>query len=304
MDKQWFKFTIPVPAQLSDLVTAMLYEQGCEGITVAEHSLDTFILPDPDSFSDEDAQLKAYFECDDPVLLKSTLCDHFAKLSAFEPQLKEITFQFEPVVLEDWAEGWKQYFQPFRVGSVLVKPSWEDVEPLPDEAVVTIDPGMAFGTGTHATTRLCLEVISRRFARCGLHRMLDAGTGSGILAICAAVIGCNDIVACDIDPVACETAKKNAQANDVLSQVQVTDQKIEAMGGVFDLIVANILAEENIRLARNFDRLLADQGELVLSGILEEKAATVISAFQTIGFDTPEILRQDEWVCLSMKRKK
>ena len=172
-----------------------------------------------------------------------------------------------------------------RVGPRLVtNPPWEAFTPQAGDAVVTLDPGMAFGTGTHGTTRLCLEALAGLFEGAAPpRRVLDVGTGSGILAIAAAALGAEEVLACDIDAEACRTARENVAANGVADRVEVTDRPLEELTGGFDVVLANILAEENIRLAELLVSRLAPGGTLILSGIREEKEALVSAAFGRFG---------------------
>jgi ribosomal protein L11 methyltransferase len=169
--------------------------------------------------------------------------------------------------------------------------------------VVTLDPGMAFGTGTHDTTRLCLEALAQLFEEQQLQRVLDVGTGSGILAIAAAALGAQQVVACDIEPESCRVAAENARLNLVDGRVQITDRPLEELEGDFQLVLANILAEENIRLAPQLVSRLTPGGSLVLSGILVEKEQLVIDALRTFALTGPDIVRTAEWSCLIYRKE-
>ncbi|MCA1797466.1 MAG: 50S ribosomal protein L11 methyltransferase, partial [Geobacteraceae bacterium] len=204
---------------------------------------------------------------------------------------------------QDWAEGWKQYFSAFQIGnSLVVKPSWEEGA-FPNSAVVTLDPGMAFGTGTHGTTRLCLEFIAARHeAGAGIRHILDVGTGSGILAIAALALGAERAVACDIDPVAVETTWANAAINGFEKSIEATLEPLDKIPGSFDLVVANILAEENVRLASQLCTRVAPGGYLVLSGILAEKVDFVTHTFNARFAASPTVNYAGEWACIEYRR--
>jgi ribosomal protein L11 methyltransferase len=206
---------------------------------------------------------------------------------------------------EDWAENWKQHFQAVRIGERLViRPSWEAFEAKAGDVVVTLDPGMAFGTGTHGTTRLCLEALAGLFAGpVPPARVLDVGTGSGILAIASAALGARRVLACDIEPEACRTAHENARQNGLTDRIEVTGAPLESLEEDFDLVLANILAEENVRLAAALVGRLAPGGHLVLSGILEEKEAMVTEGFRNFPLDGPTVSRREEWCCLVYRRR-
>jgi len=306
MEQDYIEMQLNVPAAGIDLVCHELAELGSEGVTVEERPLDTFVPPDPDEVAVGTFRLKAYFPR--PADLDGLLAgvrESLAWLSSFVPGLEASLPAVTTVRNEDWAEGWKQHFGIVRIGPRLViKPTWEDFAPQTGDAVVTLDPGMAFGTGTHGTTRLCLEAVAELSERTPPpRRVLDVGTGSGILAIAAAALGAEEVLACDIDAGACRTARENAAANGVADRVEVTDRALEDLPAGFDVVLANILAEENVRLADALVSRLAPGGTLVLSGILEEKQALVTEAFARFGLQGPDCRRREEWVCLLYRRE-
>ena len=304
MKNEWIVIELKVKGEFVDLVGAVLAEHGCSGTVVDERELDTFILPDDDLDPSADYALKAYFDAvTDPQLLISKLEIAFREI----PLLKNQDFRIKSgasVRMEDWAEGWKQNFSVFHVGKRLViRPSWEDYVPAAGEVVVEIDPGMAFGTGTHGTTQLCLEMIAELLDRPDPPmNMLDVGTGSGILALGAAALGCQRVVANDIDPDALSVARENINKNNCAEQIEISEQPLEKLPGQFELIVANIMAEENIRLRHAFMEHLRPGGWLVLSGILKEKEQLVRDGFADLSLEFFPSRYQDEWVCLLLCR--
>lgn len=306
MQQNWCEFRICLPAAGVDLLAEELSELGCAGVNVEERQLDTFIPPDPDEPLTGSVCIRAYFPQDpagtDP--LRQQIFERLQWLAPLVPGLEPVLPEVVAVRNEDWAEGWKQHFRPVRIGRrLIVRPSWEEVRVTPPEVLVTLDPGMAFGTGTHGTTRLCLEALAARFdGPQPPRRVLDVGTGSGILAVAAAALGAERVLACDIEPEACRTARENARRNGVDGVVEVTDAALETLEMDFDLVLANILAEENIRLADALTSRLAAGGELVLSGILVEKEALVAEAFSRFDLQGPVITHREEWSCLVYRR--
>ncbi len=301
MDKSWLELRLRIPAEAADLVCCELGELGSTGTTVEERALDTFVVPDPNESPEGDYEIKAYFPADvDVEELRSEIRRRLQRLAAVYPGLEPALPEVFRVQDADWAEGWKQHFTAVRIGRhLVVKPSWETVKTEPQDVVVEIDPGMAFGTGTHGTTRLCLEAIASLYDGGSLpDRVLDVGTGSGILAIAAAALGAGRVLACDIDSESCRVAAENAALNRVSSRVEVTGAPLESLEGSFGLVVANILAEENVRLASELVGRLLPGGTLVLSGILREKESMVVSAFSAFPLSLVEILRDEDWVCL------
>ena len=304
MKNEWIVIEVKVKGEFVDLIGAVLAEHGCSGTVVDERELDTFIAPDDDLDPSADYVLKAYFDTvADPQLLISELGIAFREIPLLKKQ--DIIIQSGAVVrMEDWAEGWKQNFSAFHVGKrLVVRPSWVDYAPSAGEVVVEIDPGMAFGTGTHGTTQLCLEMIAELLDHPDPPvTMLDVGTGSGILALGAAALGCPKVVANDIDPDACSVARENINKNNYAEQIEISEQPLDGLPGQFDLIVANIMAEENIRLRHAFMKHLNPEGWLVLSGILKEKEPLVRDGFADLPLEFLSSRYQDEWVCLLSRR--
>jgi len=204
---------------------------------------------------------------------------------------------------EDWNKKWKSFFQPISVTERLViKPSWRDYHCRPGEVIIELDPGMAFGTGTHPSTRMCLRAIDELVPELPPEaRLLDVGTGSGILAIAGAKLGFRDVVGTDIDHTAVRVARKNAEANRVGERIVFSTDGLSKIAGVFDLVVANILPHILIDLRDAFIDHTAGRGYVVLSGILNEKAAPVQGAYaQKMGF--VRRLEEEEWCCLVFER--
>jgi ribosomal protein L11 methyltransferase len=201
---------------------------------------------------------------------------------------------------EDWAEGWKKHFHPLRVGRVVIKPTWRDWNAAPDDLLVVLDPGMAFGTGLHPTTRLMLQAIQRR-VQPGLE-VLDLGTGSGILAIAAARLGAM-VTALDISEVAAEVARDNVVENRLTERISVGTGSIESVRGrQFDVILANIIARVLVELAPDLALALRPEGEVLGSGIIEERADTVRHAFTAAGLTLTDEEREGDWWLIAARR--
>ena len=300
MENQWLKLTFPVPSALADLIADELYSLGCLGVNVEERTLDTFTQPDPDADVPEYYQVMAYFSQEsDPAALSQQIC----ALQQNYPDWAPIHPEQSTVAREDWAEGWKQHFTATRFGPrLIVKPTWEEWTPKKDEVVINLDPGMAFGTGSHETTRLCLQAIAELFERDTPKSLLDVGTGSGILAMAAAVLGAEQILANDIDDEACQVARDNIAQNGLADRITVTSQPLEELTGAFDIVIANILAEENVRLASHLIARLATGGTLLLSGILREKEDFVRAGFNLPDLSGPIVTYDADWCCLSYQR--
>ena len=305
MKKEWLSILVEVRGSLVDLAVAVLAQQGSCGLLVDNQQLDTFEVPDGDLDASRNYQVTAYFQTQQAV--EALLCDlesAFAAVPVF--QLESLSFSVGPAAPDtDWAQNWKQYFSTFQIGQrLIVHPSWEKPVVAKEQVAIEIDPGMAFGTGTHATTRLCLEAIAEVLSQAtGPLRMIDVGTGSGILAIGAAALGCESVVGNDIDPVACDVARDNVARNGLQSRVMITGEPLETIDGSFDLVVANILAEENVRLKDELLQRLVPGGWLVLSGILREKESLVSTAFNSWKLEQRPVRYSEDWVCLVFRRQ-
>jgi ribosomal protein L11 methyltransferase len=206
---------------------------------------------------------------------------------------------------EDWANNWKVHFKPVRIGERLViKPTWEEYGKLPGDLIIQIDPGMAFGTGAHPTTRMCLESLERIcFNECGgklPDPVLDVGTGSGVLSIAAALMGASRITALDIDPEAIRVTLENLELNGVGGVVAASTADLSDLKGEYGVVVANILAEELVRLSPQLVAKVAPGGWLILSGILTEKEGFVCAGFP--GLTLVESPREAEWSCLTFAK--
>lgn len=203
---------------------------------------------------------------------------------------------------EDWANNWKQYFKPLKVGDTLViKPSWEEYDDAGERIILEIDPASSFGTGQHHTTRLCLEILEGCVKEGD--RILDLGCGSGILSIAAILLGAENAVAVDIDENAAATAKENAIKNHIPAENYKTyfgnilsDEKLAAeIDGQYDIITANIVADVLIAMKDYFKRYLRDGGYLIVSGIIEERMEEVLSAIEECGFTRLGVNIKEGW---------
>ncbi len=207
---------------------------------------------------------------------------------------------------DDWANSWKAYYKPIKIGEkIVIVPAWEKYDAAPNEIIVRMDPGMAFGTGSHETTRLVIGLLEKYTK--GGERVLDVGCGSGILAICARKLGAGICRAYDIDPVAVKVARENIKdsgetniscdRSDLLRQVDITD-------GGYDIICANIVADIIIRMTPDVERYLNDGGIILASGIILERSQDVISCFEENGFEIADRAIDNGWCALVVKKKK
>lgn len=228
-----------------------------------------------------------------------------ARLKAQDPDGKygRLELEMKDVDEEDWSNAWKKYYHPVQVGEHLVVcPSWEAYDRQPDDVVLTLNPGMAFGTGTHDTTRLCMELLEKYITP--QDTVLDVGCGSGILAITAALLGANKIIGCDIDEVAVKVAGENAALNGVQDRIAFHQGDLTSqVEGSFQIICANIVADVIIRLSEDAGRYLAKDGIFITSGIIDTREQDVLNAVEQNGFQVIERRTSGGWVALACKAK-
>ena len=212
-----------------------------------------------------------------------------------------------PVNEEDWANAWKDYFHVTHIGQRLViRPSWREYTPKADEVVLTLDPGMAFGTGLHPTTRMCLEQVEQR-VHTGMN-VLDVGTGSGILAIAAAKLGAESVYAIDNSSVAVESTIANTEMNSLQDRIQVVlgvldDAEAARMEGQYDFVIANIIAHIIGSIAPQLARVVSPTGVLVVSGIIEARLHDALDPLLAANLELIEQVMIDDWMALVLRRR-
>ncbi len=311
MTEAWAEVACIVPAELVDQLAEFLVDLSGRGVCIDNQTLDTFSL---DTVAEAPVlTVRAYFSTgtelenhlSEVTKFLTNLC---AGHVGFDVQLPNVSM----VRQEDWATSWKQHFHTSPLGRRLVlKPSWEEFAASEEQVVIEIDPGMAFGTGTHATTRLCLEALERIFdgiaplslATTPPPEVLDVGTGSGVLAIAARKLGAGRIVAVDIDSEAVQVASDNLANNGVTSDLDVSTTSLSHIDGSFSIVLANILAEDLIRMSPELAAHLLPGGLLILSGILTDREQGVMAACTSCGLRLEEATHQEEWSCLVYRRE-
>jgi ribosomal protein L11 methyltransferase len=305
---EWVQISCKVPAAMVEPVADYLVELSSTGVTIENRFLDTFSL---DTLEETPfVSVTAYFPADSPVEeMLHHIMEYLAANGPAYPGYVRSDPELARIAEEDWSSSWKENFKPLRVGTHLViRPTWEEFAAEEADIIIDLDPGMAFGTGTHATTRLCLTVLERILSGetapgWEARNVLDVGTGSGILGIAAAKLGARQVVAIDVDEDAVRAAAENSGLNGVSAEMQVSDTPLALIGGFFDVILANILAEDLVRLAPELTGRLAPGGFLVLSGILTEKEALVADRYADFDPLPVEVLREEDWSCMVYRRR-
>lgn len=306
MIDSWLEIACDVPAEHAEVVAEFLSHLSGLGVCVDNQNVDAFATSEiPESVR---VVIKAYLPADsDPAPQMQAVEAFFAELAKRNPSDIFVSPVLASVKAEDWSSSWKVHFKPLRVGKrILIVPTWEDAEQLPGDLVIRIDPGMAFGTGGHETTRLCLELLETAMENSPLlsvPSLLDLGTGSGILAMAASLLGAGRILALDIDPDAIVVARENLALNQLTDQIECGVIPLESLEENFDIILANILAEELVRLAPHLISRLQPGGTLILSGILAEKEQLVRLGFASESLKYVQTSCDGEWVAMLYRKE-
>jgi ribosomal protein L11 methyltransferase len=288
---RYWELTVDVPPDASEGLTNFVWELGALGVVEEEAP-------------GQAPRLRAFF----PKTLFASALE--ASVREYLHSLRELGFgtSAEPSVValanEDWAEAWRAHFRPFPAGrNLMIAPPWER-PPANGRVVITIEPGRAFGTGQHGTTLGCLELLEALIGREPPGRLLDLGTGSGILAIAAARLGVGQVLACDEDPDAVASAMANVARNRVADRVRcvLADAAGLRESGA-PLVAANLLTAAHLRLAPQYGRYVAPGGALVLGGILDAEASTVAAALGPCGFAPRGSVGVDGWTTLHLQRE-
>ena len=309
----WLEVSVNTHSESVEVVSSILIELGSKGVSIedpqdyyqlTDEQLEWLKVQQKDLYETDTVIVKGYFQPsqwskDSDVLLHEKL----EEIKVYGLQTGPLSIQVKEVGEEDWANAWKQYYFPVRVTRFLtVVPSWIDYEKeQDDELLIELDPGLAFGTGTHPTTQLSLTALEQTIR--GNESVLDVGTGSGVLSIASKLLGASKVTAFDIDEMATRVAKENIALNPTIGEIDVYENNL--LVGVdqkSDLIVANILAEILLQMPEDAHRNLNDDGRLILSGIIESKANEVMEAYEKAGFTLVERMTMREWNCFILKK--
>ena len=313
MDGTWIEVRVITKSEALEPISGIFYSLDCKGVAIEdpEDILGREQGPLTWDFADINvlehkgkvAVVKAYFAEEDNIEdVLQYVNERLTELKEMGLDLGEAKVEHEKMYEEDWANTWKQYYKPSKVGEkIVVKPIWEEYEAKDGDLVVDLDPGMAFGTGTHETTRMCIQALERYVKE--ESTVFDVGCGSGILAISAAKLGAKLAVGVDLDPVAVESSIENVGYNNLNNIEILHGNLVEVIDGKADIVVANILAEIICILTDDVKRVLKDGGVFITSGIIHDRVDMVCEKLEATGFEVIEKNRDGEWNCIVAKLK-
>lgn len=304
---KWTEIKIKATAETEDLISNILYDVGATGLSIDDPAeilqlskskkdwdfIDASLL----DITSEEILIKAYFSESEDIGKKVKEIEKYIKdmptLNIYDHMITTTK-----VDEDDWAESWKKYYKPIRIGKrILIMPSWEEDVSLENDIVIELDPGMAFGTGTHETTMMCTEALEDYVKP--QSTVYDIGTGSGILGIVAAKLGATKVLGVDLDPVCVKVANENIKMNNVDDVVEIKNgDLLEVVEGKADIIVSNIIAEIIAGMTPDLKNYLNLGGIFITSGIIIEKIPLVEKALIENGFKILEIKKLNSWACI------
>lgn len=294
----YFELKIKINPTIADVLSNICFENfDCAGVVLAEEEYkDDLVL-----VSTTEGTLKVYLKSVSDI---SQILQEQKKLllerGFDQDDLGSWEFEISEIENQDWSKKWKESWDITRVSEkIVIVPSWIEYTPRPEEIIITLDPGTAFGTGTHPTTQLCMKAIENYM---GVNdAVADIGTGSGILAICAAKFGAKSVYACDNDEDVIQTAIENAKMNGV-SDIFIEHNTADKINRQFDFVCANILHNVLAQIMGDLKSIMKNGAKMVLSGILDEKKQVVIDAIKAHGLELIEEMQQDVWTALIVKK--
>ena len=311
----WLEYTVLTTTEASDMISNMLIEAGSKGVMIEDKN-DVALNQRPEGQWDiideeiarrigDDVKITGYYPVDERIAdTVSHIETELRRLRAmeFDFPVGKLTGSTHSIDEEDWAESWKKSYKPFRLGRhIVIKPGWEKFDPEAGDRIIEIDPGMAFGTGTHETTGMCVELIEE-YVKPGM-KVIDIGTGTGILAIAAAHMGAKEVLATDLDPMAVKVAAENVAKNGFSGVIATRcGDLLEAVDETGDIVIANIIADVIKMLAAPVRAHIALGGRFICSGIARERQDEVIEALNAAGYRNLDVREKGEWCAIEAER--
>ncbi|WP_053364147.1 50S ribosomal protein L11 methyltransferase [Bacillus sp. FJAT-27251] len=310
---KWSEIGILTTNEAIEPISHILHEAGASGVVIEdpfelvkerEDQFGEIYQLNPDDYPEEGVIIKAYLPVNS--FLGETvdgIKTAVNNLVSYDIDIGKNRVTISEVNEEEWATAWKKYYNPVKISEKFtIVPTWEEYEPVSsDELIIELDPGMAFGTGTHPTTVLCIQALERA-VQTG-DRVIDVGTGSGVLSIASAKLGAGQIEALDLDEVAVNVARINIKLNKVQDLVKVRQSNLlDGVEGESDIVVANILAEVILRFVHDAYRTVKKDGYFITSGIIQQKKESVKEALLNAGFAIEEVISMEDWVAIIAKK--
>jgi ribosomal protein L11 methyltransferase len=308
MDERWAEISINTTQEATEAVAAFFHELGAGGVVIEDPDLIQSYRQSgnwtdcifPEEAAVDFVKVVAYLPMDAGLTEKlRRLATHMDELTTHALDKGRGTIAWREVREAEWADAWKTYFHTSRIGErLVVKPSWEEYQPMPGDVVIELDPGMAFGTGTHGSTILCMERLEE-LVKPGM-TVFDVGSGSGILAVTAAKLGAAKVLALEYDAKAVEVARENVAINGLSDVIEVRQgDLLNGVTGKADLIVANIVADIILRLLPSAIGQLAPNGCFIACGIIRDRMPDVVDAMTSFGFADLKIDESGEWTSIT-----
>jgi len=311
MQGKWIEIKIVTTSDAVEPISGIFYGLDVKGVAIEdprdilerEQGPLTWDFADINIFEygKDAAVVKGYFNEEDNISeIENYINEKIDELKEMGIDVGEGKVVIKAVFEEDWANNWKKYYKPTKIGEkIVIKPIWEEYSPKENEIIVEMDPGMAFGTGTHETTKMCIEALEKYVTRD--KTVFDIGTGSGILAITAAKLGAEKVIGVDLDPVAVDSAKNNVGFNN-LNNIEIRyGNLMEVIKGKAQIVVANIIADVIIFLCQDVKKFIENDGYFICSGIIRERKDDVVNKLTEEGFNIIEVNTLGEWVCIVAK---
>lgn len=313
MTEKWIEVQIKTEPELEEIVTSILYDLGVGGLAIEDandvdfkmKNLDDWDYIEPEELKknyDSKLIIKGYFPENDEL---PTVLEEIRKkieiLPSYQLGYSYGTVSLSEVYEKDWANSWKKYYHTTKIGeNIVIKPSWEDYEAKERENIIELDPGMAFGTGTHETTILCVRELEKYVNE--NTKVVDVGCGSGILSIVSAKLGAKEVLGIDIDSVAVKSSNRNVKKNNVETIVEIKEGNlINVVEKKYDVVVANILAEIILILNKDIKEVMKKDGVFIASGIIKDKEIDVVNSLKENNLEIIEINHMKDWVSIVSK---
>ncbi|MGG0284021.1 50S ribosomal protein L11 methyltransferase [Peribacillus butanolivorans] len=310
---KWSEFAIHTTNEAVEPVSNILHEAGASGVVIEdplelvkerENVFGEIYHLNPADYPDEGVLIKAYLPVNSFIgETVDAIKESINNLLLFDIDLGKNVVSISEVNEEEWATAWKKYYNPVKISErFTIVPTWEDYTPVSsDELIIELDPGMAFGTGTHPTTVMCIQALERTVQPGDL--VVDVGTGSGVLSIAAALLEAKQVQSLDLDDVAVQSAKQNVEINNVQDRVSVSQGNLlDGVNEQADVVVANILAEVIMRFTDDVAKVVKPGGYFIASGIIQPKKQDVKDAIIASGFTVEETILMEDWVAIIAKR--